>query len=528
MLYFNRSCCNDQYDVPLRQPSSSNAKMVKSKRNNDSVTNESENDTKKAFKTADIASPPTSDHVDYEDNGMGEFEDAFEDEMEEEEMEIAENSDSEFGKLSLLKIVSDKVEKMEEEPTEEAVHVAPRLQAFLPGQKMEDDEVLDFDHSAYKMYHAMNMEWPCLSFDIFQDNLGSKRTKFPMSMLMVAGTQADNADSNKLIVMKMSRLSQMKNSENSDDDESDDENVDEDPIVETRYIDHNGGINRVRVMPHADVNFTATWSDTGKVHIWDLTETVKSLSSPGIQAKSKLQPVHTVTTHSTEGYAMDWSSRTPGRLLTGDCSGDIYLTERTATGWTTDPTAFKGHTDSVEDLQWSPYSDTVFASCSVDQTIKIWDTRMKKKCGYSLHAHSCDINVISWSRTVSHLLASGADDGSFSVWDLRQFKGTEKPQPAASFQWHKDQLTSIEWHPTEPSMLAVSGADDQVTLWDFSVEQDVEEMSDQDAPEVPPQLMFIHQGQQCIKELHWHSQMPGVLLSTAMTGLNIFKTINSE
>jgi ribosome assembly protein RRB1 len=112
-------------------------------------------------------------------------------------------------------------------------------------------------------------------------------------------------------------------------------------------------------------------------------------------------------------------------------------------------------------------------------------------------------------RTVPHLLASGADDGSFSVWDLRYFNGyvddteelnfmvlrrSEKPAPAASFQWHKEQITSIEWHPHEESVLAVSGADDQLTIWDFSVEQDEEEMViDSDMKDIPPQLLFIHQ-----------------------------------
>jgi ribosome assembly protein RRB1 len=129
-------------------------------------------------------------------------------------------------------------------------------------------------------------------------------------------------------------------------------------------------------------------------------------------------------------------------------------------------------------------------------------------------------------------LASGSDDGTFSVWDLRSWPQSKSPEPTASFQWHTKAITSIEWHPFESSVLACSGRDDQLTIWDLALEKDDEEESvmgyrNGEQVEVPPQLLFIHQGQEDIKEHHWHPQVPGMLISTALDGFNVFKTINS-
>lgn len=116
------------------------------------------------------------------------------------------------------------------------------------------------------------------------------------------------------------------------------------------------------------------------------------------------------------------------------------------------------------------------------------------------------------------------------------FRKSIYPSPAsvASFKWHTAPITSIEWHPTEDSTFAASGADEQITIWDLAVEQDEDEAGTKEIftaqgkklRDVPPQLLFVHQGQSDIKELHWHPQIPGAIVSTAADGFNVIKTIS--
>ena len=131
------------------------------------------------------------------------------------------------------------------------------------------------------------------------------------------------------------------------------------------------------------------------------------------------------------------------------------------------------------------------------------------------------------TRLASCMIASGCDDGSFSIRDLRLIKDDSL---VAHFEYHKHPITSVEWSPHEPSTLAVSSADHQLTIWDLSLEKDAEEeaefrarMREQaDAPEdLPPQLLFVHQGQKDLKELHWHPQIPSMIISTAADGFNM-------
>ena len=178
-------------------------------------------------------------------------------------------------------------------------------------------------------------------------------------------------------------------------------------------------------MPQAP-HVIATWADTAKVHLWDISKQLASLAGkPATGISNKMPPIHTFAGHPDEGYGMDWSPVSAGSLLTGDCKKYIYLwnpSDASASNWTVDKVPFTGHKGSVEDIQWSPTEASVFASCSTDQTVRVWDTRKKAGSMLDVHAHDEDVNVISWNRNVAYLLVSGSDDGSFKIWDLRNFK----------------------------------------------------------------------------------------------------------
>lgn len=50
----------------------------------------------------------------------------------------------------------------------------------------------------------------------------------------------------------------------------------------------------------------------------------------------------------------------------------------------------------------------------------------------------------------------------------------------ATFKHHTEPITTVEWHPTEPTVFASGGADNQIALWDLSVERDSDAKQEDD------------------------------------------------
>ena len=107
--------------------------------------------------------------------------------------------------------------------------------------------------------------------------------------------------------------------------------------------------------------------------------------------------------------------------------------------------------------------------------------------------------------------------------------GKSEMDAITKIRWHTQAITSLQFEPREESVLAVASADNRITLWDFSVEMDEQELEEHKKHvaecgfDVPQQLLFLHQGQKNMKELRFHPEFRTVLFSTAEDSFNVFR-----
>lgn len=485
-----------------------------------------------------------------------EFEDAYDDEFEKEDgSEEASEHSSDFETESEGEGVKQERPVVEGEKKkllakkEKKKDKKEKFSPFVGTEKnMEQDEELDFENRAYDMLHRATTEFACLSCDWLsgakaQDKLYSKPTidfadtKYPLDLYAVAGSQATMPSKNQIYVLRYSNLCQTKYDDDSEEGaqgEETEEIAEGNPVILQRTIPCKGGINRIRSMMNMPI--VACWTELADIKIFNVQAAMDEMGEVDISKMENSKSKGQLTEDSAliskfrlqnEGFGLEWSPLKVGRLLSGDTTGKINVFEsedELCSKFNKANYFYSYHTDSVEDIQFSPSEESAFATCSVDGTVQVVDMRMNsyKKAQICIKAHDCDVNVISWNTITKNLIASGGDDGSIKVWDLRY----PAEDVITNIRWHQESITSLQWQPDDEWTLAASSADNRLSIWDFSVENN-EQYTGQDFG-VPEQVIFLHHGQQDIKEVRWHPQYKGVLMSTAHSGFNLFKPAINE
>ena len=80
---------------------------------------------------------------------------------------------------------------------------------------------------------------------------------------------------------------------------------------------------------------------------------------------------------------------------------------------------FRGHVDSVNSIQWQPYS-CMFVSGGGDKTVSLWDIRTNL-CVQTFYGHNNSVNTTRFNLK-GNLIVSGDSDGICKVWDIRMVK----------------------------------------------------------------------------------------------------------
>lgn len=103
------------------------------------------------------------------------FADPFGDDLMDEEIIEMENDDD------IPEITQEEMKEMEAHREEMEEGKSVEKSVWRPGvDEIKSDEKLEYDASAYDVYHAMNADWPALSIDILRDDLGACRKRVRM------------------------------------------------------------------------------------------------------------------------------------------------------------------------------------------------------------------------------------------------------------------------------------------------------------------------------------------------------------
>ena len=258
-----------------------------------------------------------------------------------------------------------------------------------------------------------------------------------------------------------------------------------------KTIVHPGEVNRIRELPtHPHV--VATQTDVKEVYVWDTAAFGGLQGAADLDARGGKPDVPTLTLagHTDVAQFALAASPTAPRVASGGQDAAVLVWNlEDALGsagggaggaaaafstTTLQPMAsFCGlHKKTVEDVVFHPKDAKLLASVADDRAMCVLDVR-NPRCA-AIHvkgAHNDDAQCIDWCTVDDTKIATGGADGVVKVFDIRMAGLMSAANCVAQFKKHTASVLRVSWHPTDPCVLASSGEDGLLYVWEMSEKQ---------------------------------------------------------
>ncbi|KAL8232389.1 hypothetical protein R6Q57_002167 [Mikania cordata] len=122
---------------------------------------------------------------------------------------------------------------------------------------------------------------------------------------------------------------------------------------------------------------------------------------------------------------------------------------------------FKAHSDFIRSLIVHP-SHPYFLSASDDKEIKLWDWEKGWECTKTFQGHEHYVMKLAFNPIDTNVFASASLDHTIKFWDL----GSSDPR--SSINGHTEGLNSVEFLETSEKLYFLTGSDDHtIKVWDY-------------------------------------------------------------
>lgn len=308
-------------------------------------------------------------------------------------------------------------------------------------------------------------------------------------------------------------------------------------VKKFKTIIHPGEVNRIRELPQ-NSKIVATHTDGPDVLIWDVDTQPNRQATLGA---ADSRPDLVLTGHKDNAeFALAMSPSAPFVLSGGKDKCVLLWSIHDHISAATEPSSakasktpssahgekvpkipsigprgvYKGHKDTVEDVQFCPSNAQEFCSVGDDSALILWDARNGNEPVIKVEkAHNADLHCVDWNPHDENLILTGSADNSVRMFDRRNLTSSGVGSPVHKFEGHSAPVLCVQWCPDKASVFGSAAEDSYLNVWDY------EKVGKNVGKKTPPGLFFQHAGHRDkVVDFHWNSFDPWTIVSVSDDG----------